>query len=276
MRFRMQMNHLVAAGLLAATALAATDYEVPPTRRASEVLPAELASGPHHRVAEAVSSDGFWDDYRIESDFGAFTAHGSFLLRLRLRELEAIARLREMRGHEVAANAAVDSLVDTGELLVTVIKNPDESVVGVGGGVKRLFGRTKRNFKRTKETMKHDDAGSDEDASTVDKIEDTALGVGKEFVGVSVAKRRWAQRLGVDPYSRNAVLQKELDRVAKYDAAGRLSKKLLLRTSTILSVAVSVSGLVWEKDPDELITLNETRLKQMGVSDEAARAFRLN
>ena len=277
MSFRAQASHLVAAGLLSTAALAANGYEDPPTLRASELLPPELLRGPHHLVAEDVRNDGFWNHYRIQSNFGRFWAHGAFQLRVRLREVEAIAQLRQMSGREVTTDAAVDSLKSIGDGLETVVRNPEETLEGVGDGVKRLFKRSKRDAKRAKEKATHDDEdAAGEDESTIDKIEDAAVGAGKSAVGLSAAKRRWAQSLGVDPYSRNAVLQKELDRVAAYDAAGRVGKKLLLRATPALSVALKVSGLVWQKDPDELITLIETRLKVMGVSDEDSRALRLN
>jgi hypothetical protein len=45
---------------------------------------------------------------------------------------------------------------------------------------------------------------------------------------------------------------------------------------TALSTTSTVNDLIWMKEPDELVTLNEKRLKDMGVKPEVSRAFRLN
>jgi len=96
-------KHPIAAGFLSATAPAAPGYEEAPTLRASEVLPPELARGPHHRIAEDVRNDGFWNDYRIESNFGRFWAHGAFQLRVRLRELTGRGWILRVEVLEAAA-----------------------------------------------------------------------------------------------------------------------------------------------------------------------------
>jgi len=43
-----------------------------------------------------------------------------------------------------------------------------------------------------------------------------------------------------------------------------------------LGATATADDLIWMKEPDELVTLDETRLKAMGVRPEDSRAFRLN
>jgi hypothetical protein len=90
--------------------------------------------------------------------------------------------------------------------------------------------------------------------------------------------RTWAKKLRVDPYTRNEVLFGELRDVAQYDAGGRFSVNLAPGgiILTALSTTSTVNDLIYMKEPDELVTLNETRLKAMGVTPEVSRAFRLN
>ncbi|MDJ0847341.1 MAG: hypothetical protein QNK04_03065 [Myxococcota bacterium] len=66
-----------------------------PTLRASELLPAELLRGPHHTVDEQVGSDGFLPVFTVSSEFGRFEVAGEAALREQIREIEALAALRE-------------------------------------------------------------------------------------------------------------------------------------------------------------------------------------
>jgi hypothetical protein len=114
--------------------------------------------------------------------------------------------------------------------------------------------------------------------STGDRVASTTQGVAKDVRGVNKAQRKWAERLFVDPYTHNEVLRDELEEVADYDAGGRFSTKLLPigLVGTILGSVRTVNALVYEKEPDELQTLIETKLKEMGVAPDDSRAFRLN
>ena len=47
-------------------------YELPAVLSASRILPAELLSGPNHRVQERVTNDGIVNIYKIDSQFGPF------------------------------------------------------------------------------------------------------------------------------------------------------------------------------------------------------------
>ena len=53
---------------------AQTGYEPLPVVSASRILPAELLTGPNHRVQDRVRSDGIVNIYTIDSRFGTFTA----------------------------------------------------------------------------------------------------------------------------------------------------------------------------------------------------------
>ncbi len=88
---------LVAAG----DAPAEEGFEAP-SLRASELLPPELARGPHHRVEEEVGSDGFLPVFTVSSDFGEFQVAGEAALREQVREIEALAALREAGSAEAA------------------------------------------------------------------------------------------------------------------------------------------------------------------------------
>ena len=81
----------------------ALGFEVPPVLHADALLPLELLAGPHHRVRDAVGSDGFLRLYRVDSDVGDFEIAGDELLRESVREIEVAAALRAVQDDDFAA-----------------------------------------------------------------------------------------------------------------------------------------------------------------------------
>ena len=75
----------------------AQNFEVPANRRASEILPANVISGPHYRIQESVVSYGYLHTWTVDSDFGTFHATGDGALRKLLKEIRAIAALRKIK-----------------------------------------------------------------------------------------------------------------------------------------------------------------------------------
>ncbi len=87
------------------------------------------------------------------------------------------------------------------------------------------------------------------------------------------AERRWAEKLGVDPYSSNAVLREKIRAVSKVDAAASFGAKLLMPGLGAVSYVVTVSNLVWSLDPEELRAHNLKQLVQAGISEAAIDDF---
>ncbi len=253
-------------------------YETPPVLKASDFLEPGLLKGPNHEVEEKVVSDAVFNTYVIDSLYGPYPTQGSSLVAIRVREIDAIAQLDQVDKAAVAAGAILASVVDMGKGVLNVVTNPVGTVTGLGDGAKRLFLRIGRSVTRTSEEMQADKNDQGQEKSTGAKIADTSGDVVKDLVGVNTAMRKWAQKLGVDPYTRNALLHQKLQTVATYDAGGRFSTRLIPGGTVVLALgaASTVSSLVWEKDPDEIVTLNEARLTAMGVKPEDSRAFRLN
>lgn len=267
-------------------------YETPPVLRAGDFLDPVILKGPHHRIDDQVVSDGVFNTYTITSDYGTFRVEGTSLAALRAHEIGAIARLKEVDKIAVAAGAVAASVVDVGKGVVHVVTNPVGTITGVGDGVARLFGRIGRGAKRTAEKMGSEEKASSEPQNLVDrrdaakasgtsnagKAVEATGNLAKDIVGVNFAMRSWAQKLRVDPYTRNEVLHKELRNVAQYDAGGHFAPKLLPlgAVAFALGATATADDLIWMKEPDDLVTMNETRLNSMGVKPEDSRAFRLN
>lgn len=80
---------------LAAAGAAAEPYEDGSQASAAELLAPELLRGPHHRVRDAVRSEGPVPVYTLESEFGVFEARGEDGVRARIREIDALVALRQ-------------------------------------------------------------------------------------------------------------------------------------------------------------------------------------
>ena len=242
-------------------------WEGPKTFQASELLAPEERKGPHHTVEDEVSTDGFYFAFTLHTDFGDLTPLGRDVLKKRIRETNALEALHEVSKTEVFLEAAGRSLGSVGKGMANVAKDPEGTAKGLGGGVKRFGVNLGRKTQRVAEDAT--DGNDEEEKSTTDTAEDVANAV----FGVNKSARVWAEKLQVDPYSRNSTLQKALIEIAKLDAAGGIAAKVAVPIPTVVSATSSVSGLVWGKDPEELRKNNEAWLSALGVSDEIAKEF---
>jgi hypothetical protein len=257
------------AGALRPTAAPAD--EPPPRFTAAQLLSPAQLKGPHHAVAGAVETEGCFHEFHIPSDFGAFDAAGRTMLAVRLHEIEALAQLEDVSKTEVFLKAAGTSVLNVGKGVATAVTKPTETAKGVGSGVKRLGVNLGRMTKRTV-----DSATGDDPAEASKQGDNAAVSAGKSLAGISRASRRWAQKLGVDPYTTNAVLKKALDDIGEIDAAGSIATKVVLPIPGVVGMTATVSGLVWGKDPEELRKINEQRLKELGVAGDTAKRLFVN
>ena len=254
---------------LALPALAQGPFEGPLTFKASEILPPALQKGAHFQVAPEVPTPGFFHEFSLGSDYGKFEAEGKAMLLVRLREVEALGALDDVSKTAVFVKAAGTSVVNVGKGVANVAKDPEGTAKGVGGGLKR-FGQ---NLGRSAKSAADSVGGDDEQKSTGDKAADAGEGAAKSALGVNSAMRRWAQKVGADPYTTNQTLRKALADVAKVDAAGGIAAKVVVPVPMVVGYTASVGNLVWGKDPQALLKMNEERLAALGVDAKVAGAL---
>ena len=275
--------------LLAAAAAAAADYETPPTLHAGDVLAADVVRGDHHAVDDEVTSDGFMNSFAITSDFGEFTAYGERTLILRLHEIAALGELSDLSKSEVFIDAVGEGALRSLKGLQQIATNPVETAKGLPDGVNRFFKRVKHTTKQGVDSAKglvDDDAKEGEGAdsaaagdapSTTEKAKETTTAYAKKYFGVGAAQRRWAQKLEVDPYTSNEVLQKALADVAKVDAAGRFATRLApIPRIPGAKYANTVTALVWTREPWEVVEENSKALLAAGATQEMIQGFFAN
>jgi hypothetical protein len=239
--------------------------EAAPRFSAAELLPAAILQGPHHRVNDEVRTDGYFHAFTVSSTYGTFDATGRSQLAVRIREVAALTALDEVSKTEVFLSAAGQSVVKIGQGAASVVTDPVGTAKGMAGGVKRmgvnLGRRTQRAVSSADDTA---DAGAESSA---------AASAASSVLGVSGAMRRWAQKVGVDPYTTNQVLRQALADVAKVDAAGAIATRVAVPVPAPVGTLASVGDIVWARDPEEVRKINERGLRTLGVPDEVAGAL---
>jgi hypothetical protein len=252
---------LIILSLFLITDVAANDYETPKNRKAEEILPAGMLSGPHYRIREKVVSFGYMHHYAVDSDYGFFEVTGDMALRKLLKEIRAIAALKRVTESEAFIKSVGESAKKPLYFGKDLINEPVETITGVPKGVFKLFGNISTSLTKT-----HDPS---EDARH------------EQMLLVSSFKRQYAYRLGVDVYSSNQVLQKELNKVGWAAAIGSLSLSAVTAgagSTTVsgiskLRLTKSINEVLREEPPARLRLINEGRLVNMGVSENLTENF---
>ncbi len=136
------MPAIISMLLLGATvsATSAAQFEVPANRKATEILPAELLKGPNYQVRETVVSYGYMHHWTVDSDFGTFEATGDGALRSLIREIYAIAALKEVSTSEAFADSIAYAAKQPFKLAGKMISDPVDTVSAVPNGVFQIFG----------------------------------------------------------------------------------------------------------------------------------------
>ncbi len=242
-------------------AAGASKFEVPVAQKASAILPPQLLAGPHYRVRDQVPFYGYMHHYIVDSDYGQFRVTGDMALRKVIREIGAIASLKEVRKSEAYLNGVKKAASQPLEFGANMLTDPVDTISGIPKGVARLFGNVATGLS-TK-------AGPGEDSKV------------KQALAVSSNKRELASKLGVDVYSSNNVLQEELNGVAWATAIGSLSLSAALApiggpavtAVSLTRMSQQLNDLLRDYPPQRLREINQQKLESMGVSPGLASRF---
>ena len=243
---------------------AANTYEELPEFNASEILRPEFLQGEHFKVAETVPTFSGANRFSIDSDFGVFEAEGNEMLVRRVGEIDAIARLKDISRTDVYKQALVKAAKGPYESAKNIIRDPVNSIENVPKGVMKFMKGAGEKIKGV---------GKKEKSS--DKSEGSQV---EQMIGYSNAKRKVAVSLGVDPYTTNSVLRKELDGIAWATFAGGATFSVATLPVggaagvglTMTGVSSSMNQLLVEKSPEDLKAYNRQSLIAMGASGSEA------
>jgi hypothetical protein len=259
------------AVLLAVTPVVAQQGdEPPPVFKASALLTPAVAKGAHYTVSDVVRTEGYFHEFALSSPFGPFEAVGRSELAVRIQEINALAALQDVSKTEVFLAAAGQSVVNIGKGAAGVVTDPAGTVKGLGAGMKRFGVNLGRRTKRAVNSTDDADAATENDTKDKDSGAEKAA---KGVAGVTAASRRWAQKVGVDPYTTNVVLRQALSDIGKVDAAGSIATKVVVPIPGVVGLTSTVGSLVWSKDPEEVRKINEQRLRELRVTDDVAKAL---
>jgi hypothetical protein len=234
-------------------------FEELPELKASEILKPELLKGPHYVVRDPVPTSSGMNQFTIDSDFGVFEADGNEMLLQRLKEIDAIARLRDVSKTDEFKKSLVAAAKSPLNSAKNIAKDPAQAIANVPKGIMKFMGRTK-------ETVKNVGKGGGEGVGEGNRM--------KDAIGYSDKKRKLALQMGVDPYSTNTVLQKELDDVAWASWAGGFAFSAATfpisgpigAALTVTNLNSTVEDLLREKSPEELEQINRSTFRGMGAN----------
>src|SRR6266487_1464280 len=232
-------------------------FEELPELKASEILKPELLKGPHHVVRDPVPTGSGMNQFTIDSDFGVFEADGNEMLLQRLKEIDAIARLQEVSRTDEFKKSLLAAAKSPLNSAKNIARDPAQAISNVPKGIMKFMGRAK-------ETVKNVGKGGGEGEGN--KM--------KDVIGYSDKKRKIALQMGIDPYSTNTMLQKELDDVAWASWAGGFTFSVATfpisgpigAALTVTNLNSTVEQLLREKSPSELEQINRSTFRAMGAS----------
>lgn len=273
-------THRLALFLLACTAAAQAQFqppppvpatgpgtfEEPPNLDAATILRPEFVSGAHFRLRPLVLTYGGHNQYLIDSDFGVFDATGNTELITRIQEIEAIAKLREISRTDEYKKALEKAAKSPIEMAKDLAENPVKTITGVPKGIFKFLNRAGESIK---------EASEDRERSPYEER------AGADLIGFSKAKREMAAQLGVDPYSSNEVLQKELNGISWAGFAGSMTLNLALApvgggagaAITSFNATEVARGVLRDKSPNDIRRIVLGQLLEMNIPRETATSF---
>lgn len=199
------------------------------------------------------------NQFAIDSDYGVFDADGNAMLMQRVGEVAAIAQLKDVSRTDQFKNSLAAAAKAPLNGAKNIVQDPGGAVSSAGKGIMKFM-------KRTGETVKNVSKGQAEKNTEANK--------GEQLIGYARTKRQIAAKLGIDPYSSNAVLQKELDGVAWASWGGGFAFSAVTfpiggaagLALTATKMNKTVGQLINEKTPTELKAINRSTLRAIGAS----------
>jgi hypothetical protein len=280
--------------ILVPAASAQSGFEKPPVLQAKDVLPQALLKGPFHEVNPRVTSDGYFNEFKLKSKFGNFNVEGQQLLELRIGELNALNELDKLSSSKVIGDAMYEGGKATVMAPVNVVKkvaktvsDPDkmyETVKGVPEGAEKIFSWAYRQAKGAAQGVSDlvtgDSQTPSQDASDGSS---STLQAGKKFglrfIGYTGRERELFQKLQVNPYSSNKVLQDEVVRVAGLGTAVGFAFRfvpglgLLGQLTTFNRWYGRAEQLSLYEDPEVIKEKNKAELRALEVPDDMIEQF---
>lgn len=274
------LRSAAAALALAATALQAQQAYEQPETRASALAPAALLGGPDFQVDPSVVWEGPMPRFTITSRYGTWQATGREMLGVRVSEIPAFGELDKVSKSDAFAKSLGDAAVQPIKVAGDLITNPVDTVGNLFTGLGNLVNRAGRTVGTAAQNASD---GSAPAAAGIGKATPTDQGTAQpgsisDPFGYNAARRDWARKVKIDPYTSNAVLSTKLGDVAQASFLGGFTVDVTLG---IVIAPVHYATAAYEQGtleayqypPVDVEMRNEARLKAMGVEGRPARDF---
>lgn len=259
-----------------------------------------LLSSPLHRVRPCTAIDGHMARFVLDTRWGEIEAVGIAALETRVDELAVLESLDGISVAGEGARAAGTALATTAGTVARVVASPVESLRRLPQGtvdyVGRQLGELGEDARRLGDDAYDAVTGrGDIEPSGVRPGAESGPGrddaapwwqrggrqVGRyarRWIGFDAARRRVAERHGVDPYSSNPVLAERLDQLAWGATTGERVVGLGLGQAGSAAGAViggtrRINKVVWEKSPADVARWNRERLDAFGCDPPETRRF---
>jgi hypothetical protein len=260
---------LIPFSLLGQSGSAPTNTEEPPTLSAKEILNPDFLAGDGFTVQDEVPTSTGRNRYLITSEYGEFEADGNIMLERRINEVAAIRKLKEVSRTDAYKNAVKAAVASPLGVAKDVVTNPVSTITGIPKG---LFKFVNRAGQRVKERTNGRERSQYEDSNAAN------------LVGFSKAKRMVAIQFGVDPYSNNETLQRELNGIAWATYAGKMTFSVATMpiggaaglALTSAGVTNTLNKALVDQSPAELRLRNLNAMLAMGCDRAAANRFNNN
>lgn len=233
-----------------------SDYENPPTLKASKYLPPKLFKSKYHTVDEKIDTFGFTNSYRIQTEYFIMDIQGDDTLKKRVREAYALAAMEKMKKTKQFGKAAINAAKAPFSFAKNLVTSPVDTVTNVPKGLWRYITRVGEMVQGNRE-----------------EVEDS---VGKELLGFSAAKRKLAYQLGVDVYSTNQTLQSELNSIAWAAFSGGFVVGLAMTPVKVLSLvktSARMNKILRDNAPEDLRKLNRKKLQKIVAKEVLIKNF---
>jgi len=254
---------VVAFGTFLVAASEAGQYEGAPTFSAAQAIQGVPLHGVDYSIGDRVPVENFQYVFSVNTKWGPFIVKGSDLLRVRLREITATAKLEEVNGAETAVKSAGRTALAPLNTAKDLVTQPAQTIGDTVRGVGHIFGTARA-------TMNATDPHGDRIIASV--------------TGGASARRKQAFNLGVDPNTSFPPLADQLKRVATADAVGATSANVGMSfVAGPAGYAIGATGTVGQvrdmlrdKTPADLEKEGRDLLVAMGVSQGTMNAFYAN
>ena len=233
-------------------------FEELPILNASEILRPEFLSSPNHKVREPVPTYFGANQFTIDSDFGVFEANGNEMLVTRIKEINAIAGLKEVSRTDELKNALTKAAKSPIASAKNIVTDPVNTISNAPKGLMKFM-------RRAGESIKDVGNKSESHAAEGSRMQ--------QLIGFSDEKRKVAISLDVDHYSTNTVLQHELDGIAWASFAGGMTVQLATMpiggpALTVVNVSSTLNDVLKEKSRTDLKMMNRKTLRGMGAGEK--------